>query len=293
MQAALDRWPEAAPGLATLAAALEAGRASDAFALDSAALAAPLPRAYHFVDGSAYVHHMALVRRARGADMPESFWRDPLVYQGGSDANLGPCEDIPLVDEAWGLDFEAELAVITDDVPQGVAEDAAGGHIKLVLLLNDISLRGLIPGELAKGFGFYQSKPASAFSPVAATLDELGTAWDGGKLHLPLSVALNGESFGAPDAGADMTFDFPRLIAHAAKTRPLGAGTIIGSGTVSNRDRSTGSCCIAERRMIETLEHGAPVTPFLRPGDLVRIEMRGPDGQSLFGAIEQRVVRAP
>ncbi|MEM7222131.1 MAG: fumarylacetoacetate hydrolase family protein [Pseudomonadota bacterium] len=292
LQAALDDWPAAAPRLAALGATLEAGEAAGAFALDSEKLLAPLPRAYHFVDGSAYVHHMELVRRARGAAMPNSFWHDPLVYQAGSDRNLGPRAEIPLIEPDWGLDFEAELAVITDDVPQGIGEDAAGGHIKLVMLLNDISLRGLIPAELAKGFGFYQSKPASAFSPVAVTLDELGDAWDGGKLHGALTVTLNGARFGAPDAGVDMTFDFRQLIAHAAKTRSLGAGTIVGSGTVSNRDPATGSCCIAERRMLETLEQGAPVTPFLKVGDELRIEMLDGEGRSLFGAIEQRVVVA-
>jgi fumarylacetoacetate (FAA) hydrolase len=255
-------------------------------------LAAPLPRAYHFVDGSAYLSHMELLRKARGGELPESFQHDPLVYQAGCDANLGPRDPIPLVDEAWGLDFEAEIGVVTDDVARGVRAESAGGHIRLLLLLNDVSLRHLIPGELAKGFGFYQSKPASAFSPVALTPDELGPAWAGAKVHLPLRVEVNGELFGAPEAGEDMTFDFRQLIAHAAKTRRLAAGTIVGSGTVSNRDRSRGSCCIAERRMLEKNEAGAARTPFLTVGDRVRIEMLDRDGRSLFGAIEQVVEAA-
>ncbi len=290
LQAALDDWQAAAPRLELVAEALEAGGLDGDFPLDPTRFAAPLPRAYHFVDGSAYVSHMELLRKARGAEMPETFWHEPLVYQGGSDANLGPCDPIPLADESWGLDFEAEIGVVTDDVPQGTGPEAAGAHIKLLLLLNDVSLRYLVPGELAKGFGFYQSKPASAFSPVAVTPDELGPAWDGGKLALPLRAEVNGELFGAPEAGEDMTFDFRRLIAHAACTRRLAAGTIVGSGTVSNRDRSRGSCCIAERRMLEKLEGGAAKTPFLKPGDRLRIEMLDRDGHSLFGAIEQEVV---
>ncbi len=292
LQGALDRWDELGPRLAAVSDQLNAGPLAGETAFDPAALAAPLPRAYQFVDGSAYLSHMELLRRARGAELPESFRHDPLVYQAGSDANLGPRDPIPLADEAWGLDFEAEVGVITDDVPIGVTAAAAGGHIKLVLLLNDISLRHLVPGELAKGFGFYQSKPASAFSPVALTPDELGPAWDGGRVHLPLRAEVNGEPFGAPEAGEDMTFDFGRLIAHAAKTRRLAAGTIVGSGTVSNHDRSRGSCCIAERRMLEKIETGSATTPFLRAGDRVRIEMLDRDGRSLFGAIEQEVAEA-
>jgi fumarylacetoacetate (FAA) hydrolase len=292
LQAALDGWAETAPRLQEASDRLNAGAVPGETVFDPAAVAAPLPRAYQFVDGSAYLSHMELLRRARGAPLPESFRQDPLVYQAGSDANLGPRDPIPLADEAWGLDFEAEIGVVTDDVPAGVTAEAAGAHIVLLLLLNDVSLRRLVPGELAKGFGFYQSKPASAFSPVALTRDELGPAWDGGKVHLPLRAEVNGALFGAPEAGRDMTFDFPRLIAHAARTRRLVAGTIVGSGTVSNYDRSRGSCCIAERRMAETVETGAAVTPFLKVGDRVRIEMRDGDGESLFGAIEQQVEAA-
>jgi fumarylacetoacetate (FAA) hydrolase len=264
--------------------------------------ASPLPRAYQWADGSAYVNHVALVRQARGATMPESFWTDPLMYQGGSDAFLAPHGPIRLADEAWGIDFEAEVAVITDDVPMGIAAEAAGRHIKLVMLVNDVSLRNLVPGELAKGFGFFQSKPPSAFSPVTVTPDSLGEAWDGGKLHGPLLSAINGASFGRPDAGKDMTFDFPALIAHAARTRPLAAGTIIGSGTVSNRgedgspgrptaEGGAGYSCIAELRMIETIANGEPTTGFLRFGDRVRIEMTDAKGHSLFGAIDQTIER--
>ena len=291
LQAALDRWRELEPELRDLAAALEAGRAPESFALAPDALAAPLPRAYQWVDGSAYVNHVELVRRARGAEMPPSFWTDPLMYQGGSDVLLGPRDDIAFADEAWGIDFEAEVVVITDDVPMGTPSERAGEHILLVALVNDVSLRGLVPGELAKGFGFLQSKPSSAFSPVAVTPDELGDAWDGGRLHRPLVVHLNGELFGQPEAGVDMTFDFPTLIAHAARTRALGAGTILGSGTVSNTDRSRGSCCLAERRMLEALEQGQAKTAFLRFGDRVRIEMFDAEDRSIFGAIDQRVVR--
>jgi fumarylacetoacetate (FAA) hydrolase len=247
------------------------------------------------------VNHVELVRKARGAEMPESFWTDPLMYQGGSDSFLGPREDILAADEAWGIDLEGEVAVVTDDVPMGVSADEAGAHIRLVMLVNDVSLRGLIPGELAKGFGFFQSKPSSAFSPVAVTPDGLGDAWRDNKLHLPLLSELNGEPFGKPNAGVDMTFDFGQLIAHAARSRPLEAGSIIGSGTVSNKldggpgkpisEGGAGYSCIAEIRMIETIESGAPVTSFLRFGDTVRIEMNDADGNSIFGAIEQTVVR--
>jgi fumarylacetoacetate (FAA) hydrolase len=293
MQQALDDWRAASPKLAALAAALEAGTAGGAFAFDPGAAMAPLPRAHHWVDGSAYVNHVELVRKARGAEMPASFWTDPLVYQGGSDDFLGPTEDASFVNEDWGIDLEGEVAVVTDDVAMSTDAQAARTHIKLVMLVNDWSLRNLIPGELAKGFGFYQSKPATAFSPVAVTPDELGEAWDGGKVHLPLVVHLNGKLLGRPDAGVDMTFDFGQLIAHVTMTRRLGAGAIVGSGTISNYDRSLGSCCLAEVRMLETVAKGKPSTPFMSFGDRVRIEMLDPRGESIFGAIEQRVVRSP
>jgi len=291
LQAALDDWSRAEPRLAKLARELETGHA-DAIPFDAARARAPLPRAYHWVDGSAYVNHVELVRKARGAVMPKSFWTDPLVYQGGSDDLLPPAGDVPFASEEWGIDLEAEVAVITDDVPMGIDAGTARKHIKLVVLVNDWSLRNLIPAELAKGFGFYQSKPATAFSPVAVTPDELGEAWDGAKLHLPLLVQINGRPFGRANAGVDMTFDFGQLIAHVTKTRRLGAGTIIGSGTVSNYDRSLGSSCIAEVRMLEALEKGESSTPFLRFGDCVRIEMQDSAGRSIFGAIDQRVVKA-
>ncbi|HYM33831.1 MAG TPA: fumarylacetoacetate hydrolase family protein, partial [Steroidobacteraceae bacterium] len=250
-----------------------------------------LPRAYQWVDGSAYVNHIELVRRARGAEMPPSFWTDPLMYQGGSDDFLAPTQDATFISEDHGIDMEAEVAVIVDDVPMGIDAQAAREHIKLVMLVNDWSLRNLIPAELAKGFGFFQSKPATAFSPVAITPDELGEAWDGGKVLLPLITHVNEELFGTPSAGVDMTFDFPMLIAHAAKTRNLSAGTIVGSGTVSNLDRTAGSSCIAERRSLEQIEFGEPRTPFLRFGDRVRIEMVDNEGESIFGAIDQRVTK--
>ena len=290
LQQALDRWNETAPRLTEISRRLDEGAGGMPFD-DAAACAAPLPRAYQWADGSAFVTHVELVRKARGAEMPPSFWTDPLMYQGGSDAMAGPCDPILAADEAFGIDFEAEVAVVTDDVPMGIGAAEAEPHIKLAMLANDVSLRNLIPGELAKGFGFFQSKPATAFSPVAATPDELGDAWRGAKLHLPLRVALNGEPFGAPDAGEDMTFSFADLIAHAARTRVLAAGTIVGSGTVSNRDRGAGSCCIAERRMLEQIGTGTPVTPFLKFGDRVRIEMTDRDGRSIFGAIDQHVER--
>ncbi|MCP5372956.1 MAG: fumarylacetoacetate hydrolase family protein [Hyphomicrobiales bacterium] len=302
LQGALDTWAEAAPRLEVIYQALNAGTLHGARPFDPAAAAAPLPRAYQWADGSAYVNHVELVRRARGAELPQSFWSDPLMYQGGSDSFLGPCDDVPLADDAtWGIDFEAEIAVITDDVPMGVPAAAAGRHIALMMLVNDVSLRGLIPGELAKGFGFFQAKPSSAFSPVAVTPDELGGAWNGGSVDLPLLSFLNGAPFGKPNARADMTFDFPALIAHAARTRPLGAGAIVGSGTVSNKqntahgsaiaDGGVGYSCIAEVRMIETINAGQPTTPFMRFGDRVRIEMLDGDGATIFGAIDQRIVR--
>lgn len=291
LQAALDDWSANAPRLAAFAARLEAGEVEEAFPFDERDVHAPLPRAYQWVDGSAYVNHVELVRRARGVAMPLSLWTDPIMYQGGSDTFLGPRDPIPVGDEAaWGTDFEAEVAVVVDDVPMAASREEALAAIRLVLIVNDVSLRGLIPDELAKGFGFLHGKPSAAFGPVAVTPDELGEAWDGCKVHLPLRVHLNGALFGEPNAGADMTFDFPTLIAHAAKTRALGAGTIVGAGTVSNRERASGSCCIAERRVIETLDGGGPVTPFLASGDVVRIEMTDAAGRSVFGAIEQRVV---
>jgi fumarylacetoacetate (FAA) hydrolase len=301
LQAALDAWDSAAPRLQELADALEAGRLAH-LPFDPKACAAPLPRAYQWADGSAYVNHVELVRKARGAAMPESFWTDPLMYQGGSDAFLGPCDPILMADEAWGIDFEAEIAVVTGDVPMGADRDRAAEAIRLLMLVNDVSLRNLIPAELAKGFGFFQSKPSSAFSPVAVTPDELGHAWDGSKVALPLLSHLNGRMFGKPDAGTDMTFDFPTLIAHAARTRPLGAGTIVGSGTVSNKDPDgspgrpiaaggRGYSCIAELRTVETIRDGKPSTPFLAFGDRVRIEMHDAEGRTIFGAIDQEVVR--
>ncbi len=292
LQAALDDWARLLPRLEQVALDLEGGRAPGSFPFQATQVLAPLPRAHHWVDGSAYVNHVELVRKARGAEMPPSFWTDPLVYQGGSDDFLPPAADVPVLTEEFGIDLEAEVAVITDDVPMGTAAADARGHIKLVMLVNDWSLRNLIPGELAKGFGFYQSKPATSFSPVAVTPDELGDAWDGGKVSLPLVSHINGVLFGRPEAGVDMTFDFPRLIEHVTRTRRLGAGAIVGSGTVSNYDRSRGSSCLAERRMLEQVEHGRATTPFLRFGDRVRIEMFDPDGRSIFGAIDQQVVPA-
>ena len=299
LQAALDDWANTQPQLEALAAALAAGNSGDAF--DQSACASPLPRAYQWADGSAYVNHVELVRKARGAEMPDSFWTDPLIYQGGSDSFLAPRDDIPMADEAWGIDFEAEVAVITDDVPMGVSAANAGQHIRLIMIVNDVSLRGLIPGELSKGFGFFQSKPSSAFSPVAVTPDELGDAWAENKVHLPLLSTLNDELFGKPEAGIDMTFDFSQLVAHAAKSRPLGAGTIIGSGTVSNKldggpgkpvnEGGVGYSCIAEQRTIETIQDGSPTTSFMQFGDRIRIEMCNAAGESIFGAIDQTIVR--
>jgi fumarylacetoacetate (FAA) hydrolase len=303
MQAAMDNWEHAAPLLDATYHSLNVGGARDAFDLDPAKLASPLPRAYQWADGSAYVNHVELVRKARGAELPESFWTDPLMYQGGSDSFIGPREDIVVASEDYGIDFEAEVAVITGDVPMGVSADQAGSHIRLLMLVNDVSLRGLIPAELAKGFGFFHGKPSSAFSPVAVTPDELGDAWDGAKVHLPLLSTLNGDLFGKPEAGRDMTFSFPQLVAHAAKTRKLSAGTIVGSGTVSNLDPDGGPgrpvaqgglgySCIAEIRMIETIRDGKPSTAFMRFGDRIRIEMNDSEGQSVFGAIDHRVVQA-
>ena len=297
LQAALDDWERCEGELRTLADELERETIPRERFHERDALS-PLPRAYQWADGSAYVNHVELVRKARGAEMPTSFWEDPLMYQGGSDAFLGPRDPILMpTDEGWGVDMEGEVAVIVDDTPMGVSPEEALKRVRLVMLVNDVSLRGLIPAELGKGFGFFQSKPSSAFSPCAVTPDELGEAWREGKLHLPLKVEFNGAPFGAADAGVDMTFDFGRLIAHAAKTRPLCAGSIIGSGTVSNKldggpgkpisEGGVGYSCIAEIRMIETIETGAATTPFMRFGDRVAIEMAAPDGRSIFGRIDQ------
>jgi len=290
LQYALDHWKQCQPQLERTYHLLNSGDCKDTLDFIKQPLASPLPRAYQWADGSAYVNHVELVRKARGADLPADFWIDPLMYQGGSDTFLGPYDDIPLGDAEWGLDFEAEIAIITQDVPQGASHQQASDAICLFMLVNDISLRNLIPHELSKGFGFFQSKPSSAFSPVAVTPDELGTAWDGKKIHLPLSTYLNEALFGQPDAGIDMTFDFITLIRHAAKTRALSAGTIIGSGTVSNYDRSKGSSCIAEKRMLETIAQGKPSTPYLRVDDRVHIEMLNESNESIFGAIKQKVV---
>ena len=292
LQAALDDWARCEPKLRDAAANLELGAATSVLEFNADVALSPLPRAFQWVDGSAYVNHVELVRKARGAEMPASFWTDPLVYQGGSDDFLGPRDDVPVRDEAFGIDLEGEVAVITDDVPMGTTQAQAGSHIKLLMLVNDWSLRNLIPAELAKSFGFYQSKPATSFSPVAVTPDELGESWDGSKANLPLTVHVNGRLFGAPRTGVDMTFDFAQLIEHVTKTRNARAGTIIGSGTISNYDRSNGSACIAERRTLEQIEKGAPSTPFLRFGDRVKIEMFDAAGASIFGAIDQRVVEA-
>ena len=300
LQRALDDWAEAEPQLRAVAERL-AGGDDDAFDFDPAECESPLPRAYQWADGSAYINHVELVRKARGAEVPESFYSDPLMYQGGSDAFLGPRDDIPVASEDFGIDFEAEIVVVTDDVPMGASADEAANCIRLIMLVNDVSLRGLIPGELAKGFGFFQSKPSSAFTPVAVTPDALGGAWDGRKLSLPLLSFLNDEPFGKPEAGVDMTFDFGQLVAHAARTRPLGAGTLIGSGTVSNKDADGGPgkpvaegglgySCVAEVRMVETIANGKPSTNFMRFGDRVKIDMLDDAGGSIFGSIEQTVV---
>ena len=289
LQRALEDWSNTAPRLNALYDALNAGNAEDAFDVDMAALASPLPRAYEFVDGSAYLPHVERVRRARGAEVPESFYVDPLMYQAVSAGFYGPRDPVKVVSEDYGIDLEAEVVIVTDDVPMAVTPEQAAGHIQLVGLVNDVSLRNLIPAELGKGFGFLQSKPRSALSPVFVTPDELGDAWRDSKVHLPLLTHINGEWFGAPEAGVDMQFNFAQLIAHAAKTRPLSAGTIVGSGTVANEDTSLGASCFAERRTVETLELGKPVTPFMKFGDRVRIEMLDGEGRSVFGAIEQRI----
>jgi fumarylacetoacetate (FAA) hydrolase len=287
MQAALDDWSNVAPRLNALSDDLNAGKASGAFALDAKALAAPLPRAYEFVDGSAYLPHVERVRRARGAEVPESFYVDPLMYQATSAGFLGPRDPVVVPSEEYGIDLEAEVVVVTDDVPMAVTPEQAAMHIQLVGLVNDVSLRNLIPGELAKGFGFLQSKPRSALSPVFVTPDELGDAWQGEKLHLPMRTWLNGKWFGEAECGVDMQFNFAQLVAHAAKTRPLTAGSIVGSGTIANEDTSKGASCLAEQRTVETLASGKPSTPFLKYGDTLRIEITDAHGASIFGAIEQ------
>jgi fumarylacetoacetate (FAA) hydrolase len=289
---ALDDWNYALPLLVELSLDLEPNRSNRAFELDPRQLMAPLPRAQQFADGSAYLIHAELIRRSRKQEMPADAKKEPLMYQGCSDPLLGPCDDIAVADEAQGIDLEMELGVITGDVPMGADRDKAAEEIRLLVLLNDVSLRALAPADLARGFGFFHSKPPSSFAPVAVTPDELGGAWDGRRAHGPVRAWVNGELLGEPDAGSDMQFDFARLIAHAAKTRPLAAGAIIGSGTVSNRDRKKGAGCLFERRAEEILEDGKAKTPFLKFGDRVRIEMQGPDGQSVFGAIDQAVVRA-
>jgi len=285
LQQALDDWGNAGGALQAQYAEMTSGKN-----FKPADCMAPLPRAYQIADGSAYLNHVELVRKARGAEMPPEFLKDPLMYQAVSDTILAPMEDIPVPSEEYGIDFEAEVAVITDDVPMGVTPEQALGHIRLIMLMNDVSLRNLIPNELGKGFGFFQSKPPNSFSPVAVTPDELGKAWQDGKVHLPLISTYNDKEVGKPNAGVDMQFSFPELIAHAAKTRPLGPGTIIGSGTVSNRDRAAGVSCFAESRMIEKIEQGEPKTPYMFYGDRIRIEMLDAGGRSIFGAIDQRIV---
>ena len=291
LQSALDNWSAVEPRLQQRYDALNRGEAEGAFDFDPAACDAPLPRSYHWADSSAYVTHVELVRKARGAELPESFWHDPLVYMGASDAFIGPRDDIEVESEDWGIDFEAEVVVITDDVPAGVTPQQASERIRLIGLVNDVSLRNLIPAELGKQFGFYQSKPWTAFTPVLATPDELGEAWDGARVHLPLRATLNDTLVGAPNAGVDMTFDFPTLIAHCAKSRSLMAGTVIGSGTVSNVGSEAGSCCLAEVRCLETIADGSPSTPFMSFGDRIEIDMLDAAGDSIFGKIDQRVVQ--
>ncbi|MET0333497.1 MAG: fumarylacetoacetate hydrolase family protein [Rhizobacter sp.] len=292
LQQVLDDWGFLSPQLEDLYTSLNHGRARHAFPFDPKMCMAPLPRAYQWADGSAFINHVELVRKARNAEMPESFYTDPLMYQGGSDDFLGPTDDIVVPSEKMGIDFEAEVAVITADVQMGATPDEALEGIRLLMIANDVSLRNLIPAELGKGFGFFQSKPATAFSPVAVTLDEVGGAWKEGRLHLPLQSTWNGKRVGLCDAGPEMTFHFGQLIAHICKTRNVRAGSIVGSGTVSNKDWTHGYSCVAEKRAIETIEHGEPKTEFMRFGDTIRIEMKGIDGQTLFGAIDQ-AVRAP
>ena len=291
LQVALENWVEMEAALSGIFNRLQEGNIEGAFEFDPKQVAAPLPRSYHWADGSAYVTHVELVRKARGAELPDSFWTDPLMYMGASDVFLGPCDDIPLESEDWGIDFEAEVAIFTDDVPAGITPEQAKAHIKLVTIINDVSLRNLIPKELAKQFGFYQSKPHTAFAPVAVTPDELGDAWDGGKIHLPLHSIMNGVKLGSPNAGVDNTFDLPRLISHAAKSRPLMAGTVVGSGTVANVGSKDGSSCISEIRCLETIADGKPTTEFMKFGDRIEIEMFDENGASIFGRIDQIVTR--
>ncbi|CAH2790672.1 MAG: Fumarylacetoacetate hydrolase family protein [Candidatus Burkholderia crenata] len=290
LQRALDDWIFYAPQLLDLSDSLNQGRARHSFAFDPKACMAPLPRAFQWADGSVYVNHVELVRRARKAEMLPEFWTDPLMYQGGSDDLLGPTDDIVCASEAYGIDFEAEVAVITTDVPMAVKPADALRHVRLLMLVNDVSLRNLISAELGKGFGFFQGKPATAFSPVAVTPDELGDAWREGRVHRPMIVHWNGKKVGQPDCGTDMVFNFGELIAHAAKTRNVRAGSIVGSGTVSNKDTKRGYCCIVEKRCLETIEHGAPTTEFMKFGDSVKIEIFDEAGKSIFGAIDQSVV---
>jgi fumarylacetoacetate (FAA) hydrolase len=287
LQQAIEDWSNAAPRLNAVSEALNRGESERSDLLDFTALASPFPRAYEFVDGSAYLPHVERVRRARGAEVPETFYQDPLMYQATSAGFLGPREPVPVVSEEYGIDFEAEIVVVTDDVPMAVNADDAAGHIQLIGLINDVSLRNLIPAELAKGFGFLNSKPRSALSPVLVTPDELGDTWRDSVLHLPLRSWLNGERFGEPNAGVDMQFNFARLVAHAATTRPLTAGTIVGSGTIANQDEGLGASCLAELRMLEIIAGGKPTTPFMSYGDIIRIEMLDENGASIFGAIEQ------
>ena len=288
-QLGIENWSAVSPKLERIYEKLDKGVAEGAIPYDRSKLSAPFPRAYQWLDGSAYVTHVELLRKARGVELPANFWVDPLMYQGGSDHFLGPCETIKIKDINWGVDFEGELAVVVDDVPLGISENKAEQHIKLIMLVNDISLRNLIPDELNKGFGFVHGKPPSAFGPLAITPDTIGQSWKDGKVHLPLLIKLNGKKVGFANAGVDMTFSFPELVAHAAKTRRLRAGTIIGSGTISNSDQQHGYSCIAEIRMIETINEGAPHTPFLQYGDKITMEMFASDGQSIFGSLEQTV----
>ena len=290
LQQVLDDWNFISPQLQDLSDSLNSGKARHAFPFNPAQCMAPLPRAYQWADGSAFINHVELVRKARNAEVPATFYTDPLMYQGGSDDFLGPLDDVVVASEKYGIDFEAEIAVITGDVPMRATPEQALDGVRLLVLANDVSLRNLIPDELAKGFGFVQSKPATAFSPVAVTPDEVGDAWRGGRLHLTLQSTWNGRKVGMCEAGDEMTFHFGQLIAHLCKTRNVRAGSIIGSGTVSNKDWSHGYSCIAEKRAIETIEDGAPKTAFMKFGDTIRLEVKGKDGQSVFGAIEQEIV---
>jgi fumarylacetoacetate (FAA) hydrolase len=292
LQQVLDDWNFMSPQLQDLYETLNNGKARHAFPFEPARCMAPLPRAYQWADGSAFINHVELVRKARNAEVPESFYTDPLMYQGGSDDFIGACDDVVVASEDFGIDFETEVAVITGDVPMGATPAQALEGVRLLMLANDVSLRNLIPDELAKGFGFVQSKPATAFSPVAVTLDEVGDAWEKGRLHMTLQSTWNGRKVGMCEAGSEMTFHFGQLIAHLCKTRNVRAGSIVGSGTVSNKDWSHGYSCIAEKRAIETIEDGKPKTEFMKFGDTIRIEAKGKDGQSVFGAIDQKVVEA-